>query len=189
MSDAHDDWLMVAVQRGDVDHLGVLFERYHRPLFAFFARMTRDRVVSEDLVQEVFLRVLRFRQTYRPGSQFRTWLYQIARNLCHDRLRGSEREAPIDEMHEVIMPVQPEDDALDRSQQARLLRQALADLPPARREVLVLSRFQDLKYEQVAAVLGCEVGAVKVRVHRALKELRQRYLTLIEKRTTWTATS
>ena len=85
MKSVPDEDVMLQVRNGEVEMLGVLFDRYQAPLFNFYAKMTQDRTVSEDLVQEVFLRILRYRQTYRPGTNFRTWMYQIARNTRLDQ--------------------------------------------------------------------------------------------------------
>jgi len=137
--------------------------------------MTQDRTVSEDLVQEVFLRILRYRQTYRPGTTFRTWMYQIARNTRIDQVRKVRPESPL-----AIEPSAPTraSDSAERHQEAQLLQRALMQLPEDKREVLILSRFQELKYDEIARLLGCETGAVKVRVHRALQQLREVYLAL-----------
>jgi RNA polymerase sigma-70 factor (ECF subfamily) len=155
--------------------LGVLFDRYQAPLFNFYSKMTQDRTVSEDLVQEVFLRILRYRQTYRPGTTFRTWMYQIARNTRIDQVRKVRPESPL--TSEPLAPTRASDDA-ERQQEAQLLQRALMHLPEDKREILVLSRFQELKYDEIGRLLGCETGAVKVRVHRALQQLREVYLTL-----------
>jgi RNA polymerase sigma-70 factor (ECF subfamily) len=179
---------MVAVQRGDLEQLGGLFDRYQRPLFAFFVGMTANPAAAEDLVQEVFLRVLKFRHTYRPGSRFRTWVYEIARNTGYDRLRTGSREAPLDETFQPEAGDEHPVDRLVADEDARLLREALVSLPPDKREVLVLSRFQGMRYDEVAALLGCEVGAVKVRVHRALKLLRARFMELRGECRSWPVT-
>jgi RNA polymerase sigma factor (sigma-70 family) len=181
VSAEHDDRLMTAVREGDVSPLGVLFERHHRPLFNFFLRLTGDRQASEDLVQDVFFRILKSRTTYRPGTQFRTWMYQIARNAHVDRFRGRARE--VYEDAETLAPVSVEPGpaaALEQQQEAVLMRRALSLLPEDKREVLVLSRFQGLKYQEIAALLGCEEGAVKVRVFRAMRALRDAYVALLE---------
>jgi len=158
-----------------VHMLGVLFDRYQAPLFNFYSKMTQDRTVSEDLVQEVFLRILRYRQTYRPGTTFRTWVYQIARNTRIDQVRKVRPEFPL--ATEPIAPARTADSA-EHQQEAQLLQRALLQLPEDKREILILSRFQELKYEEIARLLGCETGAVKVRVHRALQQLREVYLAL-----------
>ena len=165
-----DEELMAQVRNGVGEMLGVLFERYHVPLFNFYRKLTGDRAVSEDLVQEVFFRILKYRHSYRVETPFRAWMYQIARNARVDHLRKRRTETSWEpEMSPVVEPT----DTAQRSQEAVLLHAALMRISEEKREVLVLSRFQDLKYEEIAQLLGCEVNTVKTRVHRALQELRQ----------------
>jgi RNA polymerase sigma-70 factor (ECF subfamily) len=131
----------------------------------------------------VFLRILKSRATYRPGTQFRTWMYQIARSAHVDRFRGRARE--IYEDPDALAPPSEAPGpaaALEQAQEATLMRRALLLLPEDKREVLVLSRFQGLKYQEIAALLGCEEGAVKVRVFRAMRALKDAYLSLVEGR-------
>ena len=190
MTEATDDELMQRVRDGDAAPLGVLFERYQVPLYNFFLRLTGRTAVSEDLVQEVFLRVLKYRHTYRGQSQFRTWLYQIARNARADHYRKRWRETELDDEKGRAVPSNDPSihDVLEGSQQAELIRQALQRLPEDKREVLVLSRYQDLRYEDIGRLLGCTEGTVKVRVHRAMKELRTAYDALLrERRAAWDA--
>jgi RNA polymerase sigma-70 factor, ECF subfamily len=165
-----DEELMAQVRSGVGEMLGLLFERYQAALFNFYLKLTGDRTVSEDLVQEVFFRMLKYRQTYRTETPFRAWMYQIARNARVDFLRRKRPETNWEpEMSPVVVPA----DTAQQSQEAALLHRALMRLPEDKREVLVLSRFQDLKYEEIAQLLGCETGTVKTRVHRALQELRE----------------
>lgn len=165
-----DEELMAQVRSGIGEMLGVLFERYHVPLFNFYMKLTGDRSVSEDLVQEVFFRILKYRHSYHVDTPFRAWMYQIARNARLDLLRKRRPETSWEpEMSPAIEPV----DTAQQSQEAVLLRSALLQISEEKREALVLSRFQDLKYEEIAQLLGCEVNTVKTRVHRALQELRQ----------------
>jgi RNA polymerase sigma factor (sigma-70 family) len=164
-----DEELMSQVRNGVGEMLGVLFERYQVPLFNFYLKLTGERAASEDLVQEVFFRILKYRQSYRLETPFRAWMYQIARNARVDYLRRRRPETAWEpEMSPAIAPV----DTAQQSQENALLHRALMRLPLEKREVLVLSRFQELKYEEIAQLLGCELGTVKTRVHRALQELR-----------------
>jgi RNA polymerase sigma factor (sigma-70 family) len=165
-----DEELMFLVRNGVAEMLGVLFDRYHAQLFNFYCKVTGDRVASEDLVQDVFYRILKYRKTYQPGSSFRTWMYGIARNA---RLDHVKRQPPEVEVKAEEMPLAASQDKVQQDQEVSMLHRALMQLSEEKREVLVLSRFQDLKYEEIAQLQGCEVGAVKVRVHRALNELRE----------------
>ena len=89
---------MLAVRDGDVERIGVLFDRHHRMLFNFFLRLTANRGLSEDLVQEVFFRMLKYRQTFQAGTNFTAWMYQIARNAHLDQSRKRRLEiVPDDE--------------------------------------------------------------------------------------------
>lgn len=161
---------MSQVRNGVGEMLGVLFERYQMPMFNFFYKMTGDRTTSEDLVQEVFFRILKYRQTYRPGTPFRAWIYQIARNARVDLFRKQRPEVSWEpELEPSVIPA----DSAQQKQETERLYQALLQMPEEKKEVLILSRFQGLKYEEIAQLLGCEVNTVKTRVHRALQELRE----------------
>jgi RNA polymerase sigma-70 factor, ECF subfamily len=175
MNSVADEELMLRVRNGDGEMLGVLFDRYRAPLFNFYARLMGDREVGEDLVQEVFLRILRYRQSYQPGTPFRPWIYQIARNARMDHYRKSPRQAALEP--EMAPPVAPPDSA-QQKQEAALLHRALQQLPEEKREILILARFQELKYEEIAGLVGCELNAVKTRVHRALQDLRKAFRQL-----------
>ncbi|MBI1789760.1 MAG: RNA polymerase sigma factor [Acidobacteria bacterium] len=170
-----DEVLMQQVRAGNVRLLSVLFDRHHVALFLFYVRMTGDRAWSEDLVQEVFYRILKYRASYQDGAPFATWMYRIARNTHFEQRGRRRRETPIEDGWDTPgragIP-------LEQHQEQMLLRRALLELPHPQREVLLLSRYQNLKYEQIAALLGCEVAAVKVRVHRALSSLREIFFQL-----------
>lgn len=167
---------MLLVRGGVPDALGELFRRHHERVYAFCYRMVGDRATAEDVCQEVFLRVLRFRHGYRARAAFTTWLLRIARNSCLDALRRSDRErralATQRVESEVAMDGRPNEEDVARVQEA------LARLAPKDREVLVLSRYHDLPVAAIAEICGASVSAVKVRIHRALRRLRHVYRTL-----------
>lgn len=172
---------MLAVRDGELDALGELFERHHRPLFGFLAKLTGDRAAAEDIVQIVFQRMLKYRHTYRDDGSFAAWMYHLSRRAAADHFRRANA-AP-----SAIDPTDLNTHADDRphaAQQATtsddqaLLRRALARLEPTEREVLLLSRFHELSFAHIAMILGCSAGAAKVRAHRALHALRVVYLKL-----------
>jgi len=174
---------MLRVRDGEVEKLGVLYERHRTPLFSFFVRLTGNAQAGEDLVHDVFLRMLKYRHTFETGNRFTTWMYQVARNAHFDSWRRRQHEVSLDaqemEDREALLSPDPTPDVkLRHDQEVKLLQKALAGLPVESREVLVLSRFQNLKYEQIAGILDCGVGAVKMRVHRALEELRVKFSQL-----------
>ena len=177
---------MTAVREGDLAKLGVLFERYHVRLFDFLSRVTGNQHVAEDLVQDIFVRILKYRATYRDGGSFETWVYRIARNARADYFRSRKPVEELDD-HSLEQPdsaPQPTRQLEVRREHARL-RRALMLLREDKRELLVLSRFQGMPHERIAELLGIQAGAVKVRVHRALKELREIFLQLPDRNEPW----
>lgn len=179
MDPTSDNRLMEEIKAGRVERLAILFERYNVMLFNFFLRLTGNRSASEDLVQDVFFRILKYRRTYQGQSKFSVWMYQIARNVHFDHLRKRKQEVPLDDQFEE--PASSEAPAADRLSaeiDVSLLRRALDRLPLRKKEVLLLSRFQELKYREIAELLGCDIGSIKSTVHRAIKDLGRIYFEL-----------
>jgi len=171
------------VQSGAVEELGTLYERHHRRLFNFCLRLTGERQASEDILQEVFYRILKHRHTYRAEGDFLPWAFRFVRNATADlyrkRGRTSDREVPADAVPgEPVASAPLPIDELESEQSRQRLRHALDRLSDDKRELLLLARFEGLKHQQIAEILGCSVGAVKVRVHRAMRQLRDTFLEL-----------
>jgi RNA polymerase sigma-70 factor (ECF subfamily) len=167
---------MLIVRAGKLDKLGLLFERYNRKLFSYFYRLTCRHDISEDLVQGVFERIIKYRHTYENGDAFSTWIYRIARNLHADHHRNNSLEEQLNEpadpdRFEGVSMENERDENEDRKLQ--LLEKALTQLEPVKKETLVLSRYQGFKYKEIAAIMDCTESAVKVRIFRAIDELRQ----------------
>ena len=174
-----DGRLMEEVRDGRVEKLAILFERHHVMLYNFFLRLTGNRNLSEDLVQDVFFRILKYRKTYLGQSKFSVWMYQIARNAHVDHLRKLKAETPLDEQYEeVAAPDAGPGARLEAEIDIELLKKALDRLPLKKREILLLSRFQEMKYREIAELLGCSIGAIKTSVHRAVKDLGRIYCEL-----------
>jgi RNA polymerase sigma factor (sigma-70 family) len=175
----HD--LMLAVRDGDLDCMGELFERHHGPLFGYLSKLTCNRTAAEDIVQNVFQRMLKYRHTYRDEGSFTAWMYHLARRCATDHYRKSSA-APISVDSSHLEAHADESQSADESASVRddhaLLHRALGRLDRDDREVLLLSRLQELSFAEVATILECSVGAARVRAHRALKTLRDHYLQL-----------
>jgi RNA polymerase sigma-70 factor (ECF subfamily) len=178
---------MAQVGGGDVAKMAVLFERHHRGLFRYFVSMNRNRELSEDLVQDVFFRMLRYRASYDANQSFTAWMYQIARNANVDQ--ATKRKAEVvgidefdDRRPEPASDAPGPEETVAKDQNIALLKRALDRLPSDKKEILILARYQDMKYEDIASLLGCEVGTVKVRVFRAMRALEQIYHTLAKER-------
>lgn len=169
--DRTDEMLMAAVRGGDLAELATLFERHSRRLFGFLRGLVGSPSAAEDLVQETFLRILRYRRSYRDGRPFLPWMLRIARNAARRHLRR-RRRMPAEELAEMPAAGSPEQGHLERERAVRLTR-ALGTLPRREREVLLLSYFEGLRHREIARLVGASAGAVKVRVHRARARLRR----------------
>lgn len=174
-----DELIMEAVKRGDLQQASVLFERYHKRIFNFLARMTMDRELAEDLTQNVFLRMLKYRTSYREGLRFQSWIYQVARNVFADHYQAHKnRGAAFVDVEKVSDHLRDDQEGVDYDEREKNLHRSLARLSDEQRELLVLTRFQQLKYEEVAVILDTTVANIKVKVHRAIIKLREHYFEL-----------
>jgi RNA polymerase sigma factor (sigma-70 family) len=174
---------MVAVARGNLASMSEIYRNRHRTLFRFFYRLTGRQATAEDLVHEVFLRMIRYRQTYREGAAeggFESWMYRIARNALTDHARKRRHEVePGENEIETMESGRPTPfEMTAKRQDLALLHRALRELPADKRELIVLARFQDLSYDQIGSIVGCGAGTVKTRVFRAMKELSHIYSEL-----------
>jgi RNA polymerase sigma factor (sigma-70 family) len=170
---------MLLVKEGRLSELTVLFDRYHISLYNFFLKLTLNRAVSQDLTQNLFYRVIRYRESFEPGhGTFRSWIYRIARNVHLDHCK-QEKNVPgrLSDTEETEQEL-AEGSTGYTEEQFEQLDEALARLSPDQREVLVLSRYQGLKYEEIARIRNSSVAAVKVQVFRAVRQLRHFYFKL-----------
>jgi len=176
-----DKYLMKKVQEGDLNKMSLLYERHNRDLFGYFYRLTSNAVKSEDLVQNVFYRLLKYRHTYRGDGKFVYWMYSVAQNLWLDQLKKKKRiqvgEDSSSYQH-LPNPDKNAEDLLISTERKKLLRRALQKISPEKREAIVLSRFQGLKYQESAKLSNCTENAIKARVHRGLMELKDIMLKL-----------
>jgi len=176
-----DHALMLAVRDGELDALGELFERHHGPLFGFLVKFTGDRAAAEDIAQTVFQRMLKYRHTYRDDGSFTAWMYHLARRCAADHFRKSSAGPRATDPLNLNDRADDAPHAADRAtahDDHALLHAALAQLDQDDREVLLLARFQELSFAEIAGLLECSVGAAKVRAHRALRTLRDIYFQL-----------
>lgn len=171
-----DNHIMMKVKDGDTHGLGILFERYHRLLYSFFYRMNKNASISEDLVQNVFERILRYKHRFRGEGEFKAWMFQIARNVNFDQVRkkGNRPKEKIEDWQDQLIDQSPNQHALImKKEELAMLHQALQRLDPEKREIIILSKLQGLKYQKIGELLGCSEGAVKVKVFRALRVLKK----------------
>jgi len=180
--------LMLRVREGDAQSFEELLRRYRVPLVSYFVRMLRDRALAEDLAQEVFLRVYRARERYQPEARFTTWLYRIATNLALNALRDRKPEALLSEeenpdgeprMERFVDPQPSVEQQLVESDRQRLIRQAVEALPPNQRAAVILHKYQEVDYRQIAGILKVSESAVKSLLFRAYEALRVRLEPLL----------
>ena len=173
-----DERIMEAVKNGDLQQASLLFERYHKRIFSFLARMAMDQDLAEDLTQNVFLRMIKYRGSYKAGLKFQSWIYQMARNIFSDHYQANKNRysnfVNVEKMSDRIEDLGNE----DQEQREQLLQRSLALLDTDQRELLVLTRFQHMKYEEVATLMETTVANIKVKVHRAIAKLREHYFEL-----------
>lgn len=183
--------LMLDVKAGDEASFDLLLHRYRLPLVNFLGRMVRDRSTAEDLAQEVFLRVYRVRKQYTPSAKFTTWLFRIATNLALNSLRDTRHqrmEVSID------APASDEEDAAPRELPAREMRidehmierdrvefiqRAVASLPEKQRAAVLLHKYEEMDYADIAKVLECSESALKSLLFRAYESLRVQLAPLV----------
>jgi RNA polymerase sigma factor (sigma-70 family) len=175
-----DEEIMEAVKNGDLQQASVLFDRYHKRIYNFLARTTLNRTLAEDLTQNVFLRMIKYRNSYKEGNRFQSWIYQVARNVFADHYQAHKNQKSNHSVsvEKVSDTMSDPDETLDQVEREKLLHRSLERLNDEQRELLVLTRFQHMKYEQVAELLDTTVANVKVKVHRAIAKLREHYFEL-----------
>lgn len=176
MQEPTDHDLIQQVAAGHPERLALLFDRYQRRLFSFFLRLGHGRSASDDLVQDTFLRMLRHAATYRGAGHFAGWMFSIARNVANDAWQQRALLEPLADELEALLPAHADHDPPALQEQAMLeqrLQLALLRLPRDARELVLLSRVQELDNAALALLFDCSIGAVKVRLHRTLQQLRK----------------
>lgn len=192
---ATDEELMSKFQAGDVTAMEQLFSKYQKPLFNFFFRMLGRREAAEDMVQETFIKVCRFGNSFKGDeAKFSTWLYTVAGNQCRDHLRRLGRRPEIalgeyeqnvtDGDHDSLDPMlatgesEVEDHVLRMELQATI-KAAIDTLPEREKTAIILREYQGLEYKDIAEILGCPLGSVKVLIFRARQRLKTRLKDLL----------
>jgi len=170
-----DEIIMARVKNGNLAEMSVLFERYHLRLYNFFLKLTRNKDISQDLTQNLFYRMIKYKNSYRTDLSLKSWIYQMARNLhidyCIDEKRSEELFLKTDSYPVEVV----NDNNSFKEEDYERLEDAFSYLTPSQKELIILSRYQGLKYEEISEIINQSVPAIKVAMHRAIKQLRIYY--------------
>jgi len=178
-----DTRLMLGVKRGDTLCMDLLLDRHRRPVIQFLYRMVHNHAIAEELAQNVFLRVYRSRTTYEPTAKFTSWLFRIATRVALNSLRDRRYEAnqyslsatPERESERQIADSRPTvDQLLIRNVKLEEIRRAIAELPDRQRAAVIMHKYEELEYTQIAVALNCSPQTVKSLLFRAYSALRIR---------------
>jgi RNA polymerase sigma-70 factor (ECF subfamily) len=178
-----DAQLMLRVKSGDDESFVAMLEKHRSPVISFLYRMTQNRAVAEELGQEVFLRIYRSRASYEPTAKFTTWLFRIATHIALNALRDGKHgklQDSLDDVREgsrflqVSGPEPSIEQTMVRSVKLNEVRRAIAALPPTQRAAVLMHKYEELGYAQIAGALGCSESAVKSLLFRAYEHLRNR---------------
>jgi RNA polymerase sigma-70 factor, ECF subfamily len=184
-----DVQLMLDVKAGDDVSFGLLLQKYRLPLVNFLYRMVRDAATAEDLAQEAFLRVYRARKQYSPSAKFTTWLFRIATNLALNSVRDNRHrrldvslDAPAEEDEAPVqIPARDMriDDHMIERDRAQFIRRAIAALPEKQRVAVLLHKYEEMDYVEIAKILDCSESALKSLLFRAYETLRVQLAPLL----------
>ena len=180
-----DEELMLACKADNGAALEEIYRRYYKQIYGFVYRNTNRKELTEDIVQEAFLRVYRSRKSYKPTAKFAVWLYRIVRNLCIDEGRrywnrnvSREAESTLveDQQSPIDLLTADEKDVRQRMDEANdmnTIRAAVDQLSPEQREVILLNKFQGLSYQEIAEIIDSNTESVKQKAYRAHLKLRE----------------
>ncbi|MEE9362654.1 MAG: RNA polymerase sigma factor [Cellulophaga sp.] len=176
MSKPTDEELMQSVSKGNLDAMTFIFERHHRHIYNFFFQMVRDADVCEDLTQNVFYKVIKYKHSYK-GGKFVSWIFKIARNIFSDYYQKQKKTIPFETIENVTE--YENEESSNQKEELMHLSVVLDGLSIEDKELVVMNKIRGIKYEQIAEITGSTSGAVKTKVHRIIKKIRTNYFETI----------
>jgi RNA polymerase sigma factor (sigma-70 family) len=174
-----DEEIMAGISQGRLDDATILYDRYHVKIYNFFLRLTYNREVSRDLMQNVFYRIIKYGKSWKKNHSFAPWIFKISKNEFNDHLKKegkfNNNAKDLEEINEsaaclISDPFQ--------SETVKNLHNSLAKISPEHRKVLLLSKYMKLKNKEIADILDSNENAVKGMIYRAMCELRKVYFKL-----------
>jgi RNA polymerase sigma factor (sigma-70 family) len=170
---------MSHVIAGEIDKMSFLYEKYKKPLYAYFYKLTSgDNQASEDLVHTVFYRVIKYKTSFTGDGNFASWLFRIAHNAGIDHNRKLKRLDKYKNEINANQDVMFEPDDLEKNEKYAALKYAMSRLKQDERELLILGKIDGLKYKEIAQILDTTESNIKIRIFRALKKLKDIYTKL-----------
>jgi len=172
--------IMIALKGGDATAFEKILKKYEKPIINYIYRFIGDRAEAEDITQEVFLRVYKSKDSYKPTAKFSTWLYKIATNLCIDYKRKINRDAigysgtELSNKLKDTTSSNPVESSLEREQLEEIIKISLSSLPENQRIALTLKVYENKSYQEISEILGCSVSAVESLIFRARQNLKEK---------------
>jgi len=167
-----DEELMQTVSEGNLDAMTYIFERYNVRLYNFYYQMVKDVAVCEDLTQNVFLKVIKYKHSYK-GGKFASWIFKIARNLFYDHYQEQKKTQAFEDIDDVTGEL--DEETIEKEEEVSHLMRVLNNLNEKDKELIVMNRINGIKYEQIAEIVGSNTTAVKTKIHRIVQKLRTNY--------------
>ncbi len=189
MQHLRDEELMCEYKKGNGFAMDEIIRRYKNPVYRFLLRLCRAQAEAEDIAQEVFLRVHQYRLSYVPSGKFSTWIFSIAHNLFIDNLRKrrwlvawphKNNEESDDDPVEFVSTALSAAEETERNELAEAVKSFIQDLPFLQKEALVLREYEQMEYEEIAAILKKPLGTIKTLIYRARENLKNKLLPRIE---------
>lgn len=172
MKQLTDEELMHIVSEGNLDAMTYIFDRYQVRLYNFYYQKVKDVAVCEDLTQNVFLKVIKYKHSYK-GGKFVSWIFKIARNLFYDHYQEQKKTQPFENIDDVSSELNEE--SIEKEEEISHLMKVLNNLSDTDKELIIMNRIEGIKYEQIAEIIGSNTIAVKTKIHRIVKKLRTNY--------------
>jgi RNA polymerase sigma-70 factor (ECF subfamily) len=190
-----DEELMLSCRDGDDGAFEILYRRYEKPVFSFVYRMVSSKADAEDLCQETFFKVVRAKKKYQASAKFKTWLFQIALNLCRDRTRRmrfrshlslncpafSQDSGEIKKQQSICDPSSNPTELAQADEMKTLVQQAFTKLPEQQRTVVILRQYHNLKFSEIAEIMNCPLGTAKSLNQRGREKLMKALSKYLER--------
>ena len=176
-----DEQLMIKVRDGQLNQMSGLFDRYHVQIYNFFRKMQLDKGLSEDLTQNVFERAMKYKHSYRDDYNFKSWIYRIACNVKNDHFRGVKRDRKAENyIHDRMIASEAHVEQAKHHDKYEHLNMAMQHLDVEQRQLIWLTKYENMKYAEVAELLGYTESNVKIKIFRAMKSLKDIYFKVVE---------